>query len=305
MLLVLLLMISLMAIAALVALTPIKSQIQREREDEMLHRGTEYRRAIKKYFKKFNRYPSKLEDLDSSNNTRFLRKHFKDPVNKNQDFKLVHYGDPGVLLNAGGLGAVPGLASPQGSPLGVGPTAGTALGAQLGALAQQSAQQNFNGAAQSPLGNPPADPGSPDANSGGAYGANSGAATSGPGDSSSGSSSSLNGQLGGGPIVGVVSLSKKDAFHEFNHKHKYDQWLFVYDPSTDVGTRLLSGPNQPLIQFTSGNINGQANGNGQPNGLGAPNQNGFAPAAPAQPFGSIPQDNQTPANPPPGPNSPQ
>ena len=32
-------------------------QMKRDREEEMIHRGTEYARAIKKYYKKFGRYP--------------------------------------------------------------------------------------------------------------------------------------------------------------------------------------------------------------------------------------------------------
>ena len=39
-------------------------QIKRDREEEMIHRGTEYARAIKKFYKKNGRYPATLDDLD-------------------------------------------------------------------------------------------------------------------------------------------------------------------------------------------------------------------------------------------------
>ena len=84
----------------------------------MIHRGVQYSRAIRAYYKKFGRYPTKLEDLDNTNNLRYLRKHYKDPLNKNQDFKLLHYGEPGVTLGGGfsiGGGSIPG-ATAAGSP---------------------------------------------------------------------------------------------------------------------------------------------------------------------------------------------
>jgi hypothetical protein len=54
--------------------------------------------------------------------------------------------------------------------------------------------------------------------------------------------------FGGGPIVGVVSASKKDTIREFNHKHKYNEWQFVYDPTLDRGGLIMT-PNQPALQL--------------------------------------------------------
>jgi hypothetical protein len=45
----------------------------------------------------------------------------------------------------------------------------------------------------------------------------------------------------------VVSTSKKDGIREFNHKKKYSEWNFVYDPSSDRGG-LIKSPNQPALQ---------------------------------------------------------
>src|SRR6202050_2967944 len=88
-LLTLLLIVALMAIVATGVLTEIKFEIQRDRELEMIHRGVQYSRAIRSYYKKFGRYPTRLEDLDNTNNLRFLRKHYKDPVT-GQDYRLLH-----------------------------------------------------------------------------------------------------------------------------------------------------------------------------------------------------------------------
>src|SRR6202140_3821092 len=92
-LLTLLLVMALMMIFAGAIVPSITFDIKRDREEEMIHRGVQYSRAIRAYYKKFGRYPTKLEDLESTNNQRFLRKRYKDPINKNQDFRLLHFGE--------------------------------------------------------------------------------------------------------------------------------------------------------------------------------------------------------------------
>ena len=70
-LLAILLMMALMIIAATIVAPRVVQQIKRDREEEMIHRGTEYARAIKKYYKKFGRYPSTLEQLDTPTRSAF------------------------------------------------------------------------------------------------------------------------------------------------------------------------------------------------------------------------------------------
>jgi len=53
--------------------------------------------------------------------------------------------------------------------------------------------------------------------------------------------------FGGGPIVGVVSTSENETIREFNKKNHYNEWQFIYDPSTDRGG-LLNTPAQPPLQ---------------------------------------------------------
>ena len=77
----------------------------RDREEEMRHRGTAYMRAIQHFYKKFGRYPNKVEELENTNNVRFLRKRYTDPMNrdpatgKEKDFKFLHQQD--ISLNNG------------------------------------------------------------------------------------------------------------------------------------------------------------------------------------------------------------
>src|SRR5213078_4652260 len=79
-LIVILLMLALM-ILALVAIAPREAaQIRRDREEETIHRGNEYARAVKRFFHKTGRYPTRIEELESTNNMRFLRKRYTDPM---------------------------------------------------------------------------------------------------------------------------------------------------------------------------------------------------------------------------------
>jgi type II secretory pathway pseudopilin PulG len=276
-LLALLLTMAMLVIFAAAIMPTIKFQIERDREEELIHRGTQYSRAIRGYYKKFGRYPVKIEDLQSTNNMRFLRKRYKDPTNcaggTCQDFKLLHFGE--VRLTGAMMG-IPG-AQGTGSPGVVLPTAGTS-----GSAAQVSAFGGSNGYGantnSSVVAVPPAaqaagsdsPPAGDDASkaSGSSGSDNSGATTSGDTGSSGGPGA---GQVfGGGPIVGVVSTNKKDTIREFNHKKKYNEWQFIYDPGTDRGG-LLTTPNQPPLtpfgqQPGQQNVNGQ-NGAATPTGL--------------------------------------
>ena len=105
MLITLMLALALITIGLLTVLPEIGQQIRRDREDEMRHRGTAYMRAIQHFYKKFGRYPMRVEELENTNNLRFLRKRYKDPINRDtatgqeKDFKLLHQTD--ITLNNG------------------------------------------------------------------------------------------------------------------------------------------------------------------------------------------------------------
>src|SRR6267378_4510258 len=102
-LLTLMLMTVALVIAAAAVLPSISFEIRRDREEELIHRGVQYSRAIRSYYKKFGRYPTRIEELESTNNLRFLRKRYKDPLT-GQDFKLLHLGEIQVNFGAGVAG---------------------------------------------------------------------------------------------------------------------------------------------------------------------------------------------------------
>lgn len=291
---------ALMVIFAAVIVPTIAFDMKRDREEEMIHRGTQYSRAIRTYYKKFGRYPTKIEDLESANNLRFLRKRYKDPENckngKCADFVLLHFGDVQLALSGSiGGGSIPG-ANPIGGNAANGPAGfGNTLGSNSNSLFAPTPPPAGN-----TLGTDPAQAGSQ--NPADASGANPSGT---PGDASTGnpngpgpSQDKLAGvTFGGGPIVGVASANKKDtSIREFNHKKKYNEWQFVYDPATDRGG-LIKGPNQPQVQGFgqqgTPNLNGQQPGSNSPfssspsglqNSPNSPSTGGYgAPAPPANP----------------------
>src|SRR5467141_2055646 len=171
MLITLMLALALITIGLLTVLPEIGQQIRRDREEEMRHRGTAYMRAIQHFYKKFGRYPMRVEELENTNNLRFIRKRYKDPINRDpatgqeKDFKLLHQTD--ITLNNGPvLGQVPGQSMPgQGGLPGQGGFGGAqgglgglqgglgGLGAQPGGL-QQTRNPDAQTAVSGDAGNP-------------------------------------------------------------------------------------------------------------------------------------------------------
>jgi type II secretory pathway pseudopilin PulG len=276
-LLTLLLFIAILVIFAAGAVETISQQVKRDREEELIHRGVQYSRAVRHYYKKFGRYPTRIEDLESTNTIRFLRKRYKDPIT-GKDFKLLHQGEVQMSFGAGlGAGAaLNGLAANAGGAQNAQAMAAGIAAAQAAAQPATPINANSNDANSS-------DADSADAPSGAAPGPSAG-----PG-SSSGTSPVGSGQVfGGGPIVGVVSTSKNQSIRSFNKKDHYNQWQFIYDPTSDRGGLLMT-PNQPPLNINSQNPNGQpANGqpaNGQPgSGMnGSTGGFGSQPSSPATP----------------------
>ena len=253
----LMLFVALLTIAALAVLPEIKQQIKRDREEELRHRGTAYMRAIQRYYKKTGRYPARLEELENTNNIRFLRKRYKDPIT-GKDFKLLHVGDKELsVLGGGGLGM--GLAGLPGQLPGQGVGPGQAQISSQGAfqgLGGAGVQTAFNrqpGGLSQPGGTAQPDnsgnAANPTAAEGGDASENNpsnqvaaGATGRGPLQTNSASGPLT---FGGGPILGVTSASKDRSIREFGDKIRhYNEWLFVYDPTADRGGLIL-GPVVP------------------------------------------------------------
>src|SRR6476620_6072965 len=149
--LMLMLFVTLMVIAAGVVAPTIAFRVRRDREEEMIHRGTQYSRAIQRFVKKTGRYPSRLEDLENTNNIRFLRRRYKDPIT-GKDFKLLHVGEVQLTGSPGIAGA-----STIGSP--AAQAGGAALQGAASAVLGGAAAQAAPATAATPGANPPGDAG--------------------------------------------------------------------------------------------------------------------------------------------------
>jgi type II secretory pathway pseudopilin PulG len=253
-LLTLMLLVVMLAMASLAMVEKISFQMKRDREEELIHRGVQYSRAVRRYFKKFGRYPTRIEELENSNNIRFLRKRYTDPMNrdpgtgKEKDFKPLHMTDVQVSFNPGAASGLPpgadanisaqapgapgALNSAATAPAGFGPSSIPTQNSAAGDQSPDATDQTPQGAATA-QGSPP-----------GPRGQDS---TQRPGFVTANGASGSPQVFGGGAIIGVASTSKEKTVREFNKKDHYNQWQFIYDPTTDRGGLLMT-PNQPPLQ---------------------------------------------------------
>jgi type II secretory pathway pseudopilin PulG len=264
MLLILLIFLAIFIIAMSAAAPKLAQQVKRDREIEMVHRGEQYARAVKRFVKKTGQYPVRVEQLENTNNIRFIRKRYKDPMatTPEGEWKLVRQTD--IQLLQGALGTGSG-------------DAGTTGG------------NSIPGA--SPAG------GTPGTNSNPGLGSNTGG--SGTPSSSSGNSIFGGGQtFGGGPFIGVASTSEKTGIHEYNNKKKYNQWLFVYDQTQDIASAcstcvgvIIKGPYNPKKTVGASGIPGA-----QPAGGFPTNSQPSMPNIPGSPLNNPQQPQQQAPN---------
>jgi len=98
--LVVFLLAAFVGIALYMELPRVVMESQRDREELLIDRGTQYQRAIQVFYRKFSRYPTDLDALENTNNIRFLRRRFKDPMTGEDDWRLIHIAGPGVYTDS-------------------------------------------------------------------------------------------------------------------------------------------------------------------------------------------------------------
>ncbi|HUJ83856.1 MAG TPA: hypothetical protein VLW83_18380, partial [Candidatus Acidoferrales bacterium] len=70
-------LVAVMMITLTTAALKIETQGQREREEEMVWRGHQYERGIRRYVAKFGRYPTKIDDLvKATSGVRYMREAY-------------------------------------------------------------------------------------------------------------------------------------------------------------------------------------------------------------------------------------
>jgi type II secretory pathway pseudopilin PulG len=149
----LLVMLNIMAILMTVAMPVWKTAAKREKEAELVWRGTQYARAVNLFRMKYaNAYPPNLDILLKE---RFLRKKYKDPMTKDGEFQLLYAAQQQQRAGAGGVSGAAGQitqAAPP-APVPLDPKTQGAAGATGGIMgvaskSTESSLKLFNGRAK-------------------------------------------------------------------------------------------------------------------------------------------------------------
>src|SRR5438034_3766535 len=88
------------ALTLYIALPRVAFEAQRDKEQLLIERGEQYQRAIQLYFRKFKQYPASIEQLESTNNVRFLRRRYVDPMTGKAEWRLIHVGPGGIFTDS-------------------------------------------------------------------------------------------------------------------------------------------------------------------------------------------------------------
>lgn len=261
----------LLLISIAIAAPKMARSIQRDKEMETIHRGEQYRRAIQLYYRKFGNYPTSIDQLVETNQMRFLRKKYKDPLTGKDDWKPVLFGQAHVrplgffgqpLMAAAGMAGMAGMNASMYAPV---QAATDANGVPIAPSDGSSATGASGSAASSPggsglFGSSPSTPSTGFGSSAGSsfgsgsmFGNNSSSpmgssasspmgssATSPMGGSMPGSTTGTPGAGtsattfgGAGPIVGFTLPVKKPSLIDYMKQTSYDHWEFNYDPMAD------------------------------------------------------------------------
>jgi hypothetical protein len=215
MVLIIVMMVAVLLLIALTAAVPsVYQDGQREREAELVFRGTQYGRAVALFHKKFNRYPVSVKELLQTNGMRFLRKEYADPMDPKGKWRFIHVNASGVLLDSKNQ-PLPNNQNNSNNPAGIGQT--SSPGSSPGGTSSfgSSNSSGFQ------LGS----------NSMGMQGGTGGMGMNSPlgGSSQTGPTSSFFGdnQIQGAFIAGVAATSHHESIRIWQKHHHYDEWEFL------------------------------------------------------------------------------
>ena len=255
MLLAVVVMVTLVLVALAIAAPEIAKDLRRDKELESQRRANQYVRAIQLYYRKVGSYPASLKALEKTNNIRFLRQKYVDPLTGKSDWKLIHQGEQKTKIHiffgkelaevSAGLGSAAGSASSTAASSGFGSSTSTVS-------STNALNAGFGGATT--------------VGASGASGATGAAGTTGS-SGSTGSSDSGTGMFGdsgaGGIIVGVDTARSGNSITNPNQQTTYDTWEFWYDPRIELlrkSVNITGGgiSSQSASSFGVG-LNGQSN----------------------------------------------
>jgi hypothetical protein len=236
--------LTLLVLSTIVVAPNVITDVQRQKEEEMIWRGKQYVRGIRLYYTKMHRFPTQLEDLyKPKTGIRFMRQAYKDPMNAaDGSWRLIYVGPNGQLI-----GSLKDH-SMTGNPLAT--TGASGFGTPMGANGNSPfGSSSFSGFGSSPGSSTPGSS-PPTAAPGGQNPAN--------GDNPDGSGGmgslqpvdlSSTSTIIGGNIIGVGSKINKKSIIWYEKAKNYRQFEFIWDPSLDsvtgqrIGSVPVSNPN--------------------------------------------------------------
>jgi type II secretory pathway pseudopilin PulG len=254
--------VALLVLSLAVAAPQVAKSIQRDRDLETFHRGMQYRRAVQLYYRSFHAYPPNIDALVKTNNIRFLRKRYIDPITGKDDWKPIMFGQnktPTAMgffgqplsgnastiagTGPGGGNSSAGTATSSGSAFGGGSFGGSSFGGSNSFGGGSSGGNSIFGGSDSGSGQASAS-GTSSSTAGSTGGSSSGTGSS--GSSSSGTDTGLTGQtFGGAGIIGFEPASLRQSILVYKKKNHYNEWEFTYDPLSEMPT--VSGGNTGTI----------------------------------------------------------
>ncbi len=268
------LLAALMLIALAAAAPVVAKDLRRDKEVESAHRANQYVRAIRLYYRKNKTYPVSIDALENTNNVRYLRKQYIDPLTGKADWRIIHVGENKTTVKGffgqplGGLNT-----TGAGGSLGSASTLGTGFG---GTPSSTSGPTSPTGTTPGST-TPSTTVSGGTALSAGFSGATIGGSTSGSATGTSTSDSS-SGSGGVGQVMGVGSAKTGTSILNPNQQTTYETWEFIYDPKIELlyqQANLLGGGAGGSVNSVSPSTLGSSPGQSNTPGSNAP-----APTAP-------------------------
>jgi hypothetical protein len=94
------LMAAVVALYLYTQLPRVAFESERDKEQTLIDRGEQYKRAIQLYVGALKKYPQKIEDLENTNEKRYLRRRYIDPMTGKDEWRLIHVNAAGQLTDS-------------------------------------------------------------------------------------------------------------------------------------------------------------------------------------------------------------
>ena len=94
------LMAAVIALYLYMQLPRVAFESERDKEQTLIDRGEQYKRAIQLYVAAVKKFPAKIEDLENTNDKRYLRRRYIDPMTGKDEWRLIHVNAAGQLTDS-------------------------------------------------------------------------------------------------------------------------------------------------------------------------------------------------------------